>query len=100
MENKALYHEVAIERENGSLDCLPATRYNFIAQTPTCPTHQLAPGSPTLYSASSSLLLRSAPGPCTTKKNSFQGRVECVRMKPTPHRGVNHRVCTGPSALR
>src|SRR6218665_4219381 len=46
MENKALYHEVAIERENGSLDCLPATRYNFIAQTPTCPTHQLSPGSP------------------------------------------------------
>src|SRR6218665_3932849 len=33
---------------NISLDCLPATRYNFIAQTPSCPTHQLALGSPTL----------------------------------------------------
>src|SRR6218665_2741414 len=52
MENKALYHEVAIERENGSLDCLPATRYNFIAQTPTCPTHQLAPGFPTFIKQS------------------------------------------------
>ena len=31
-----------------------------------------------LYSASSRLLLRSTPNPCTAKKNSFQFRVECV----------------------
>src|SRR6218665_3319022 len=35
-----------------------------------------------LYSASSSLLLRSAPDPCTAKKNSFEARVECVRKNP------------------
>src|SRR6218665_2217438 len=32
-----------------------------------------------LYSAPSRLLLRSAPDPCTTKKKSFETRVECVR---------------------
>src|SRR6218665_1990364 len=65
MENKALYHEVAIERQNGlgllivnlSLYCLPATRYNFIAQTSTCPTHQLAPGSSILGLSTKSLSL-------------------------------------------
>src|SRR6218665_1146506 len=31
-----------------------------------------------LYSASSRLLLRSAPDPCTAKVNSFEARVECV----------------------
>src|SRR6218665_3889817 len=31
---------------NFLLDCFPATHCNFIAQTPTCPTNQLAPGSP------------------------------------------------------
>src|SRR6218665_1639023 len=31
-----------------------------------------------LYSAPSRLLLRSAPDPCTTKKKSFETRVECV----------------------
>ena len=35
-----------------------------------------------LYSAYSRLLLRSAPDPCMAKKNSFQARVECVRMNP------------------
>src|SRR6218665_1466412 len=58
-----------------------------------------------LYSAPSRLLLRSAPDPCTTKKKSFETRVECVRKnpgeqslrqrKPIPHRGTNHRECTG-----
>src|SRR6218665_685278 len=33
---------------NFLLDCFPATHCNFIAQTPTCPTNQLAPGSPTM----------------------------------------------------
>ena len=57
-----------------------------------------------LYSASSRLLLRSAPDPCTAKKKSFEARVECVRKnpgeqslrqrKPIPHRGANHRECT------
>src|SRR6218665_3028047 len=50
-----------------------------------------------LYSASSRLLLRSAPDPSTAKKSSFKGRVECVRVnpgeqshcqwKPIPNRG-------------
>src|SRR6218665_3885441 len=35
-----------------------------------------------LYSAPSRLLLRSAPDPCTTKKKSFETRVECVRKNP------------------
>src|SRR6218665_814953 len=58
-----------------------------------------------LYSAPSRLLLRSAPDPCTTKKKSLETRVECVRKnpgeqslrqrKPIPHRGTNHRECTG-----
>src|SRR6218665_479915 len=58
-----------------------------------------------LYSAPSRLLLRSAPDPCTAKKKSFETRVECVRespgeqslrqRKPIPHRGTNHRECTG-----
>src|SRR6218665_1962168 len=58
-----------------------------------------------LYSAPSRLLLRSAPNPCTAKKKSFETRVECVRKnpreqslrqrKPIPHRGTNHRECTG-----
>src|SRR6218665_1731331 len=58
-----------------------------------------------LYSAPSRLLLRSAPDPCTAKKKSFKTRVECVRKnpgeqslqqrKPIPHRGANHRECTG-----
>src|SRR6218665_3823403 len=58
-----------------------------------------------LYSAPSGLLLRSAPNPCTAKKKSFETRVECVRKnpgeqslrqrKPIPHRGTNHRECTG-----
>src|SRR6218665_932340 len=33
---------------NFLLDCFPATHCNFIAQTPTCPTNQLAIGSPTV----------------------------------------------------
>src|SRR6218665_68598 len=58
-----------------------------------------------LYSAPSTLLLRSAPGPCTAKEKSFEARVKCVRKnpgaqslrqrKPIPHRGANHRECTG-----
>ena len=61
-----------------------------------------------LYSAPSRLLLsnqKSAPDPCTAKKKSFETRVECVRKnpgeqslrqwKPIPHRGTNHRECTG-----
>src|SRR6218665_1698481 len=58
-----------------------------------------------LYSAPSRLLLRSDPDPCTAKKKSFETRVECVRKnpgeqslrqrKPIPHRGTNHRECTG-----
>src|SRR6218665_3007671 len=61
-----------------------------------------------LYSAPSRLLLRSAPDPCTAKKKSFEARVECARKnlgeqslrglrprKPIPHRGTNHRECTG-----
>ena len=32
-----------------------------------------------LYIASSRLLLRSAPDPCTAKKKSFEAGVECVR---------------------
>src|SRR6218665_1730376 len=58
-----------------------------------------------LYSAPSRLLLRSAPDPCTAKKKSFETRVECVRKnlgeqslrqrKSIPHRGTNHRECTG-----
>src|SRR6218665_2449389 len=58
-----------------------------------------------LYSTSSRLLLRSAPDPCTAKKKSFEAGVECVRKnpgeqslhqrKPIPHRGANHRECTG-----
>src|SRR6218665_2674906 len=62
-----------------------------------------------LYSAPSRLLLRSAPDPCTAKKKSFETRVECVRKnpgkqslrqrKPIPHRGTNHRECTGLHGL-
>src|SRR6218665_3189027 len=58
-----------------------------------------------LYSAPSRLLLRSAPDPCTAKEKSFEVRVKCVRKnpgeqslrqrKPIPHRGANHRECTG-----
>src|SRR6218665_3393744 len=58
-----------------------------------------------LYSAPSRLLLRSAPNPCTAKKKSLETKVECVRKnpgkqslrqrKPIPHRGTNHRECTG-----
>src|SRR6218665_1236605 len=58
-----------------------------------------------LYSALSRILLRSAPDPCTAKKKSFETRVECVRKNPgeqflrqrklIPHRGTNHRECTG-----
>src|SRR6218665_1309382 len=58
-----------------------------------------------LYSAPSRLLLRSAPDPCTAKKKGFETRVECIRKnpgeqslrqrKPIPHRGTNHRECTG-----
>ena len=39
-----------------------------------------------LYSASSRLLLRSPPDPCTAKKKSFEARVECVRK----NLGSNH----------
>src|SRR6218665_3334137 len=35
-----------------------------------------------LYSASSRLLFRSAPDPCTAKRKSFEARVECVRKNP------------------
>ena len=35
-----------------------------------------------LYSASSRLLLRSAPNPCTCKRNSFLAGVECVGKNP------------------
>src|SRR6218665_1616358 len=35
-----------------------------------------------LYSASSRLLLRSAPKPCTAKKKSFEAIVKCVRTNP------------------
>src|SRR6218665_1672729 len=58
-----------------------------------------------LYSASSRLLIRSAPDPCTAKKKSFEARGKCVRKNPgeqslhqrkaIPHRGANHRECTG-----
>src|SRR6218665_405776 len=58
-----------------------------------------------LYSAPSRLLHRSAPDPCTAKEKSFEARVKCVRKnpveqslrqrKPIPHRGANHRECTG-----
>src|SRR6218665_55975 len=58
-----------------------------------------------LYSAPARLLLRSAPNSCTAEKKSFETRVECVRKnpgkqylrqrKPIPHRGTNHRECTG-----
>src|SRR6218665_2938993 len=58
-----------------------------------------------LYSAPSRLLLRSAPDPCMAKKKSFETRVEYIRKnpweqslrqrKPIPHRGTNHRECTG-----
>ena len=34
---------------NFLLDCFSATHRNFIAQTPTCPTNQLAPGSPIIF---------------------------------------------------
>src|SRR6218665_2163986 len=34
-----------------------------------------------LYSASSRLLLRSAPNPCTAKKKNFEAGVECVRKQ-------------------
>src|SRR6218665_605410 len=43
------------------------------------------------YSASSRLLLRSAPDPCTAKYNSFGGRIECVRVKPG-EQSLRHRV--------
>src|SRR6218665_1086504 len=39
-----------------------------------------------LYSASSRLLLRSAPDPCTAKKKSFEAGVECVRKNPGSNR--------------
>src|SRR6218665_4224855 len=52
------------------------------------------------YSASSRLLFRSAPEPCTAKNKSFQARVECVgknhgeqslcQRKPFPHCGANY----------
>src|SRR6218665_255721 len=60
-----------------------------------------------LYSASSrlGLLLRRPSDPCTAKKNSFETRVECARMKPGEqlqfqgkpilHEGANHRECKG-----
>ena len=58
-----------------------------------------------LYSASSRLILRSAPDPCTAKKESLEARVKCVgknpgeqslrQRKPIPHRKANHRECTG-----
>src|SRR6218665_1025868 len=58
-----------------------------------------------VYSASARLLLRSAPDPYTAKKKSFEVGVEYVRKnpgeqslrqrKPIPHRGANHRECTG-----
>ena len=35
-----------------------------------------------LYSASSRLLLGSAPDLCTAKKKSFEARVKCVRKNP------------------
>src|SRR6218665_678960 len=72
------------ERQNGHCKCTPFIYYED------------------LYSASSRLLLRSVPDPCTAKKNSFQARVECVgknhgdqtlcQRKPIPHGGTNHRV--------
>ena len=50
---------------------------------------------------------RSTPDPCLAKKKSFEAEVECVRKnpgkqslrhrKPIPHRGANHRECTGLS---
>src|SRR6218665_1606183 len=39
-----------------------------------------------LYSASSRLILRSAPDPCTAKKKSFEAGVECVRKNPGSNR--------------
>src|SRR6218665_1659295 len=58
-----------------------------------------------LYSAFSRLLPRSSPDPCRARKNSFEARVECVRMnpgeqsqcqwKPISHGRANHRECTG-----
>src|SRR6218665_1721663 len=57
-----------------------------------------------LYSASSRLLLRSAPDFRKAKKRSFRARIECVRVnpgeqlqckwKPIPDRVANHRECT------
>jgi len=53
-----------------------------------------------LYSASSRVLLRSAPDSSMAKKSSFKARVECVgvnpgeQSKPIPNRGTNHRECT------
>src|SRR6218665_2178077 len=90
MENKALYHEVAIERENGlgcslinfSLDCLPATRHNFIAQTPTCPTHQLALGSP-IYAL-----------PCKKKRTNLY----VLRSTGNAYDVISHRRLSGPRA--
>src|SRR6218665_3666903 len=62
-----------------------------------------------LYSASSMLLLRSAPDPCTATKNSFQAGIECkyrkcqnklwgaieVPWKLVPCKWANRRECTG-----
>ena len=57
-----------------------------------------------LYSASSRLLLRSAPDSSTAKRSSFKARVRCVRMnpgeqsqcqwKPIPNRGAYHQEFT------
>jgi len=63
-----------------------------------------------LYSASSRLLLRSAPDPCMAKKKSFEARVGCVsknpgeqslrQRKPIPHwRGQPPRM-HGPELWR
>ena|SRR6218665_1966986 len=58
-----------------------------------------------VHSASYLLLLRSAPDPCTAKENSFEARVECVRVnlgeqslrqvKCIPHGRAKHGECTG-----
>src|SRR6218665_1776533 len=81
----------------------------YISAEPAIPTNHSFIYYGDLYSASLRLLLRSAPDPCMAKKKSFEARVECVRKnpgeqslrqrKPIPHRGANHRECTGMGCL-
>src|SRR6218665_2782668 len=51
--------------DNFLLDCFPAAHCNFIAQTPTCPTNQLALGHPTKLTGTSIILY---PRPTFGKK--------------------------------